>query len=268
MLQRVRYRVGELTPEHVARLEALPGWTWNVNEFEWERSFAYLMAFVKVNGTSEVHSSFVEGDFELGKWVCQQRYDYRNGIMRADRIVRFEAIESWSWGVSLNDHFEKGLDALRSFVEREGTTRIPEGHLENGFNLHPWAAYMRSQFVAGRLSPERISQFDHIEGWFWSLLDERWEAMFGVLESYVAREGHSCVPVGHLEGDVHLGLWVVNQRKSGRKAGKMAPERRERFDALPWWSWNGHEAKRIRPRVVVTKGKPDTTKESALPPAT
>ena len=48
--QRKYYKSGKLEAEQIAKLEALPGWTWNPEQADWEAGFAALNAFVEREG--------------------------------------------------------------------------------------------------------------------------------------------------------------------------------------------------------------------------
>lgn len=56
-----------------------------------------------------------------------------------------------------------------------------------------------------------------------------WDEWFGLLQRYIAREGHCQVPAVHLEGTYRLGQWVGAQRK---QRDRMPVERRQRLESL------------------------------------
>ncbi len=64
-----------------------------------------------------------------------------------------------------------------------------------------------------------------------------WEFWFGLLEQYVNREGHAYPPNFHLEGDLKIGMWVINQRRKF-KNGKLTEDRKKRLESLPGWTWD------------------------------
>ena len=63
----------KLTPEQVSRLEALPGWTWNVPEFQWEEGFLALQRFTAREGHASPMKGHKERGYSLGNWVTNQR---------------------------------------------------------------------------------------------------------------------------------------------------------------------------------------------------
>src|SRR5260221_8220695 len=65
---------------------------------------------------------------------------------------------------------------------------------------------------------------------------ESWMFRFGLLETFVDKNGSCRVPVRFKAGDgFALGQWVNVQRRS---KDLMDPDRRQRLEALPGWSWD------------------------------
>ena len=97
--QRGTHRQGTLDPVRRARLEAVPGWAWNRNEFAWQEGFSRLERFVEREGHSRVTLGTREDGYSLGRWVSKQRQAYRNGTLDPERIARLEALRGWAWEV-------------------------------------------------------------------------------------------------------------------------------------------------------------------------
>ena len=103
--QREEYRRAKLDPARAARLEALPGWTWQARSIAraahadaWERGFAALGRFVTDNGHARVPQLHVTSDgLHLGQWVNRQRRGHREGRLDAQREARLQALPGWTW---------------------------------------------------------------------------------------------------------------------------------------------------------------------------
>ena len=102
-----------MTPERVAKLEAVDGWVWDVFEHAWEAKLAELKDFQRIHNHALVpvrgcgkkckhvgcrgakHKS-------LGMWVDNQRRFKRKGSgarMTSKRIAALEKVKGWLWDV-------------------------------------------------------------------------------------------------------------------------------------------------------------------------
>jgi superfamily II DNA or RNA helicase len=236
--QRILHRNGLLLSPRVARLEALPGWSWEPRRDRWEDRFDLLKAFVAREGHAQVPDGYIdEGDVELGSWVVTQRGFYRRGRLSARRVARLEAVAGWSWD-PFPDRWERNFALLERFVAREGHARVPPDHVEDDVQLGTWMGNLRSVFYKqGRLSDRQIARLEALPGWSWEPHRDQWEDRFDLLEAFVAREGHAHVPRDHVEDKVRLGNWVVVQRRA-YKQGRLSDRQIARVEALPGWSWD------------------------------
>jgi superfamily II DNA or RNA helicase len=230
------YREGKLDPERRARLEALPGWTWDAKEAAWEEGFIHLQRFIEREGHARVPSSYKDDDgFKLGGWVRHQREFRRRGELSAERVRRLQSLHGWAWDPR-DAAWEEGFVHLRSFVMREGHARIGQKWHEDGFALGSWVLAQRQRYRRGTLEPERRARLEALAEWTWYPHEAAWEEGFAHLERFVKREGHARVAKTWREADYRLGPWVDHQRILFRN-GKLHPKRRARLEALPDWAW-------------------------------
>jgi hypothetical protein len=86
-----------MTAERLVRLEALPGWVWDVEEANWETGYAVLKVYAEEHGDARPASRFKTPDgYPLGQWVSKQRR--RKFTMTTERRERLEALPAWVWG--------------------------------------------------------------------------------------------------------------------------------------------------------------------------
>jgi superfamily II DNA or RNA helicase len=95
--QRTNYANGKLSSERIARLEEIPGWTWNPKQAGWTATFNLLLQFVERNGSAHVPDGHVVEGVQLGKWVGKQRQKFKNGQLEIDRARLLEALPGWLW---------------------------------------------------------------------------------------------------------------------------------------------------------------------------
>jgi len=107
------------------------------NEVEpraWERGFAALVEFKAREGHCNVPFSHTEGNFALGRWVNKQRA--KRKTPRPERRQQLEEI-GFVWN-RLEDRWEEGFAALKTFKAREGHCLVPKAHMEGAYNLGSW----------------------------------------------------------------------------------------------------------------------------------
>ena len=86
------------------------------------------------------------------------------------------------------------------------------------------------------MEPDRRQRLEALPGWSWDALLDKWEQGFSHLKQFSEREGHCRVPNKYkTDDDYPLGLWVANRRAA---KDTMDPDRRQRLEALPGWSWD------------------------------
>ncbi len=235
--QREAYAKGALSPERTARLEALPGWTWDTLAEQWEEGFANLQAFVAQKGHSRVPGGFKADDgYRLGQWLSVQRKAYSRRTMKSGRAERLEAFAGWIWD-TLAEQWEEGFANLQAFVAQKGHPRVPQSHkTADSYTLGEWVVTQRKAYSSRTLKPGRAERLEALPGWIWDPFAERWEKGFAHLQAFVEQKGHSRVPGGFKADDGYrLGQWLKVQRK-GRE--DMKGERMSRLEALPGWTWD------------------------------
>ncbi len=87
------------------------------------------------------------------------------------------------------------------------------------------------------LDAVRKHRLDRVRGWTWDAFTSQWEEGFARLVAYVEQHGHAMVPQSWVVDRYRLGTWVAIQR-TNHAQGRGLPDREERLQALPGWSWD------------------------------
>lgn len=234
--QRRDYRAGIMSPDRIAALENVSGWTWDPASTAWEQAMMLLSRYVDEHGTSKISKSSTIDGFRLGLWVRNRRKEFRDGVLPAERVAELEALPGWTWDPT-EAQWNAGLDALRAYVERNGTSVVVPGTVIDGVKLTVWVQNRRRNFRDRILGAERVAELESLPGWTWDPLADLQNAGIEVLRRYVAEYGTSNVPADTVFEGINLGGWVQERRKNHRQ-GQLAPSRIADLEALPGWTWN------------------------------
>jgi superfamily II DNA or RNA helicase len=215
----------------------------------WPFMFGLLERFVAREGHARPPAAHVEDGNKLGDWVVRQRS--RRSAMADDRREALEAIDGWSWD-PVEDRWQEGFTLLREYVAREGHAKVPTAQLERGEALGTWVARQRVRRVLGRMDPRHEAELVALPGWAWNAVDERWERGLQALLKYVAANGHTRIPQGHVDIDgFGVGDWVNKQRKAFKNE-LLSQVATETLAALPGWQWSPRQEVLLEKKAAFT----------------
>ncbi|MGF3054585.1 helicase associated domain-containing protein [Microbacterium sp. YY-03] len=73
-------------PQHrQARLEALPGWSWDPRADQWETRAEHLCDFISAHGRAPIVRTADRHERALAYWLSRQRTAHENGALSAER---------------------------------------------------------------------------------------------------------------------------------------------------------------------------------------
>jgi len=168
MVQRVEYVRGRQTPDRIARLESIDGWTWDAVEYAWNEGYEHLQTFVGGFGHARPSRTYIAPDgFRLGQWVnSYARPLHKKGRISAERVAQLDDLPGWAWD-AFAVKWEEAFARLTAFIAREGHSSVPHSYKEDGFNLGSWVNTQRSKHSKGKLDPEQAKRLDALQGWTW-----------------------------------------------------------------------------------------------------
>lgn len=221
----------------VDRLNALPGWSWNILSDQWNEGYESLKYFVDQFGHASPAAAHIGVDkFRLGQWVAVQRL--KKDTMPVDRRSKLEALQGWIWE-AIEQRWYTGFSHLKEYVEKFGDAAVSKDYTTpQGFRLGNWVSNQR--VLRGEMSDERRNLLSSLPNWIWDSKEVAWDLGFQHLKEYAENNGNCNVPRKYITDDGYLlGSWLGNQRQ---RRTELPIERREKLEALPGWVWNEKDA--------------------------
>jgi superfamily II DNA or RNA helicase len=164
--QRRRYRAQRLSPEKIALLESLPGWSWKDGE-AFARHLELVRAFAAASGGAVMPEGYVAPSGEpVGRWVQAQRARQRSGRpMNPDEVRLLESVPGWSW-TRLTDHQERMLELVAAYAQdHEGDLPSPAWCAPDGERVGTWLRTQARADRAGTITPALADRLRMLPAW-------------------------------------------------------------------------------------------------------
>ena len=234
---RQRYLGGNLTQNHIERLEAI-GMVWSTSNDLWEQNYAAATQYYLEHGDLEVPIKYeTPSGFGLGVWLGAQRAAHKAGELPQEQLERLDAL-GMDW-TNRNDRKWMSLyDVAAAYYHEHGNLNVPSEYVTpDGVLLGKWVARQRYAYLnpdrsSARVTPERKALLDKL-GMVWEKYDP-WQERYDLALAYKTEHGDLEIPSVYKTADgVWLGSWVSRQRQalnSGSSA--LSSERRKLLRTL------------------------------------
>lgn len=163
---RSRRRSGNLDPGVESRLSAISGFDWEPLESKASGNIKLLEEYLKANPDQTSVRDVVYKGRKLNSIVVYMRKQFKTGELHQEFVERLEALPNWSWSPHA-DFWRTGYSYLVKYVEREGTSLVPQIHEENDFQLGTWVNGQRTAYRKGSLQDKHITLLEELPGWTW-----------------------------------------------------------------------------------------------------
>lgn len=178
--QRQAHRLGTLSEDRAAALEALPGWEWDAGLPEIDVAMVEaLRVFVEFEKHAEVPEAHLEDGLRLGAWCWAiRRRRWTDTLapalfdeIRAATPSKFRA-GHFDWAKTATQ-WRIGYFALRQFAQREGNSRpgakVREELPDTTVGIGQWVALQRMNHRRGLLDERQVRLLETLPGWVWEV---------------------------------------------------------------------------------------------------
>jgi len=229
---------GALTPDRIAALEGISGWSWHARSTRWDRGLHAAKTHIARHGHLTTTDTTVVDGFALGRWITRLRADHRAESLTREQVDTLQALPGWVWGTPGEQPWRRGVGYLHAYAAEHGSAAPPLSVVVvDTFPLGRWVAARRRDYHAGTLKLERIRALEALPGWSWQHHHDRWRQRLAELRDLVGVHGTVRAACTTQAGNPRLGRWVQIQRTAYR-AGTLSPDRIHALEALPSWEWN------------------------------
>jgi hypothetical protein len=205
------YRLGQLDPERIKKLDAIEEWYWNEDFIIDTRPFDIkceeIMVWMETHETLPYEDNPDQLIRQMGRFCGIMRKSHRNGTLSQDKINKLEQIYNWWWPDNIIQYqpFEIVAEELHQWVNQYNyiPSKSATDPLEKYFGN--WCERRRKEYRGGTLSVNLISQLEAIPNWYWNYVRKMhsdisltWLNMISVtypdLQTVLSSEGEFGVP--------------------------------------------------------------------------
>lgn len=218
-----RYRLSE---EQVEKLEKI-GINWlKTNDVNWDTNYLEASQYFADNGHLRVPARYITANgFQLGKWISNQRYKYRNkSNSLSDEMIELLNSIGMVWDEN-EAQWQHHYSVAAKFYDENGHLEVPANYFsDDGFDLRSWLSNIRASrrgVSKHRLTDNQIMMLDMI-GMQWENRNElAWKAGFDEAKKYYDQNGNVNISVSYkTETGFALGKWIKRQEYAFNNPGK------------------------------------------------
>lgn len=239
--QRRDYKKGLLEQEKIEMIEALPDWSWDPLEDDWNFCYQALKEFVIQQGNYTIPKKLkLANGVLLSSWLSNQKDRKKNGKLRSDRIERLESLPNWTWEF-FDTQWQRFFEDLVNYLNRHNQFPTKSFTGKSGKQLGSFILHQRSSYRDGSIRQESIELLESLPGWSWDPLQEQFDEAVSAIRRYVSLNGHANIPHSFLdENGLRIGAWV-SQKRVRYKKNKLDASQINTLERIPTWQWSVSE---------------------------
>ena len=160
--QRELYHKGKLPDRKIRKLEDI-GMKWGTIGNSWNVRYEMAEKYYKEHGDLNIDQAYVQDGIWLGKWLAEQRKQYRNGTLDNDRAKKLGAI-GMDWLTPQERRWETGFGEAKRYYELHGNLDITAAYkTDTGYRLGQWVYTQRKNYSKdAQLSPMNAERMERL----------------------------------------------------------------------------------------------------------
>lgn len=175
---------------------------------------------------------------DLGSWVITQRRKYDQLTTEYKEFL--QRLPGWTQD-KFADNWNQNYNNLIAFMKENGHCNPSQTQAYGGMQIGTWVNKQRRD--RWKLNSEKILLLERLDGWQWSIRQDKWDAKYEILREWAETHGHSSPPNGTVRNGINLKSWVQNQKTRGNSVNStLTEEQRKKLEQLPNWSWNKRDS--------------------------
>jgi hypothetical protein len=163
--QRQGYVKGQLTADHIAKLESIKEWIWVAVKYDtWMEKYEKVLAFETQNQHPPRGHSYNAEEAQLARWASTQCRKLKGNKLSDEKKL---ILKTLPFSVSVRDaKWKTTYDALRAYIDKFHV--LPRGsETYNGAAVAVFIHYQRDAKKRGTMRPEREKLLNALPGWRW-----------------------------------------------------------------------------------------------------
>ena len=211
----------------------------------WEYWYGLLEVYYSDTGSANPPYTYMIHGKRLGGWVSNQRQNFLIGALPAEKAIRLEKLNGWTWDV-LEANWQEKYFAMQKHVASTGSSRFikdPRNPRGNSSELVRWCNRQRKAYSSGSLHSEKIKLLEGLNEWSWNPYEDDFKKGIEKCQEYFAIHGHlnpktTTTDPEVMECGFPIGTFVSIARGNKELFQNKHPARFQALESLNGWIWN------------------------------
>ena len=129
----------------------------------WKEAYSLALKYYEENNNLLIPYSYKMNGYNLGKWISNQRLNYKNNKLTAEQISKLESL-GMVWSIKKEIHsWEELYEVAKDYYEKNGNLVLPNSYVtEDGYGLGAWLSNQRHLINVGKINEDKLILLEKI----------------------------------------------------------------------------------------------------------